>query len=397
MLKDKNIVLGVTGGIAVYKVVDVVSKLKKLNANIDVIMTDSATKFVTPLTFQSMSQNFVTVDMFKEPVKWDIEHISLAQKADLFLIAPATANIIGKVANGIADDMLSTTVMASNSQVAFAPAMNTQMYINPVVQQNINKLKELGYEFISPGEGRLACGDIGPGKLASSEVIVDYVVDYFQKKKDLQGKKVLITAGPTIEPIDPVRYITNHSSGKMGYSLAKEAKDRGADVILVSGPTHIEKPSGIKIINVNTTEEMYNETVKYFNDVDILIKSAAPSDYRPEKYSENKIKKTSDGIGINFTRNPDILKKCGELKKDQIIVGFAAETENVEDYALNKMKRKNMDIIVANNIKEKDAGFKSDNNIAMIIDSKGNCEKFPKMSKSELSKLIIDNIKKYIH
>ncbi|MBS4539733.1 bifunctional phosphopantothenoylcysteine decarboxylase/phosphopantothenate--cysteine ligase CoaBC [Clostridium sp. D2Q-11] len=393
MLKDKNIVLGVTGGIAVYKAVDVVSRLKKLNANIDIIMTESATKFVTPLTFQSMSQNFVTVDMFKEPLKWDIEHISLAQKADIFLIVPATANIIGKVANGIADDMLSTTIMATKSQVIFAPAMNTQMFMNPLYKQNMEKLQNLGYEFIPPGEGRLACGDIGPGKLADPQTIVDYVVDHFNKKKDFKGKDVLITAGPTLEAIDPVRYITNHSSGKMGYSLAEEARDRGANVTLITGPTNLQKPSGVKVIDIKTTEEMYEQTIKYFSSTNILIKAAAPSDYRPLYYSKNKIKKSEGDMSIEFTRNPDILRKCGEIKKAQKIIGFAAETEHMEEYANGKMKNKNLDMIVANNISEKGAGFKGDTNKAIILKNDGTRKEYPLMSKKNLAKIILDNIK----
>lgn len=393
MLKDKNIVLGVTGGIAVYKAVDVVSRLKKLKANVNVVMTNSASKFVTPLTFQSMSQNHVTVDMFSEPVSWDIEHISLAKKADMFLIVPATANVIGKVANGIADDMLTTTIMATRAQVVFAPAMNTQMYMNPLFKKNMKVLERLGYEFISPGEGRLACGDMGPGKLADPEKIVEYVVEHFNKKKDLEGKKVLITAGPTIESIDPVRYITNHSSGKMGYNLAEEAKNRGAEVTLISGPTNLSKPIGIDIINVTSTEEMYEETIKHFKFTDILIKAAAPSDYKPISYSKNKIKKSEGNISIELTRNPDIVKKCGEIKDNQIIIGFAAETENIEEYAANKMKKKNLDMIVANNISEKGAGFKGDTNKVIIFNGYNNKKKYPLMSKKNLAKIILDNIK----
>ncbi|MBS4536114.1 bifunctional phosphopantothenoylcysteine decarboxylase/phosphopantothenate--cysteine ligase CoaBC [Clostridium sp. D2Q-14] len=393
MLKNKNIVLGVTGGIAVYKAVDVVSRLKKLNANIDVIMTDSASKFVTPLTFQSMSQNHVTVDMFKEPVNWDIEHISLAKKADIFLIVPATANVIGKVANGIADDMLTTTIMATKAKVIFAPAMNTQMYLNPIFKNNMKVLQELDYEFISPEEGRLACGDIGPGKLADPEYIVKYVIDHFNKKKDLEGKKVLITAGPTIEAFDPVRYISNHSSGKMGYSIAEEAKNRGANVTLISGPTKLLKPVGINIINVTSTEEMYEETIKYFKSTDILIKAAAPSDYKPISYNKNKIKKSEGSMHIELTRNPDILEKCGEIKDSQIIIGFAAETENIEEYAINKMENKNLDMIVANNIAEEGAGFKGDTNKVIIFNNSGKKKEYPLMSKKNLAKIILDNIK----
>lgn len=390
MLKGKNIVIGVSGGIAVYKVVDVVSRLRKLNANIDIIMTESATKFVTPLTFQSLSQNFVTVDMFKEPVNWEVEHISLAQRADLFLIAPATANIIGKVANGIADDMLSTTIMATKAKVVFAPAMNTQMYLNPIFIQNMEKLKGLGYEFIKPASGRLACGDYGEGKLADPEDIVNYVVNSFNNNKDLLGKKVLITAGPTIEPIDPVRYITNHSSGKMGYELSKEACLRGADVVLVTGPTNLDEPKGVKVIKINTTKEMLNAVDEYFETCDILVKAAAPLDYKPKIVSDRKIKKEGNDLKIEFERNPDILHTLSLKKSKQVIVGFAAETDDLIENALKKIEKKNLDLIVANDIKKKEAGFKSETNIVTLITKEGKIQEYPKMTKRELSKVIID-------
>ena len=290
MFSGKNIVMGVTGGIAVYKAVDVVSRLKKLNANIDVIMTKSATEFVTPLTFQSISQNPVTVDIFNEPKQWDIQHISFAKKADFFLIAPATANIIGKVANGIADDMLSTTIMATRAKVVFAPAMNTNMYNNIIFKENMSKLKSLGYEFINPGSGRLACGDIGEGKMAEPIDIIDYLTSLFANKQ-LKGKKFIITAGPTIEPIDPVRYMTNYSSGKMGFALAKVAQERGAEVVLITGPVNIEPPIGVKLIKIKTTLEMFNAVEKHFDDCHVLIKAAAPLDYKPVTVSEHKIKK----------------------------------------------------------------------------------------------------------
>lgn len=391
MLQGKNIVLGVTGGIAAYKAVDVVSRLRKKSANIDVIMTKSATEFVTPLTFQSLSQNYVTVSMFEEPKTWDIEHISLAQRADLFLVAPATANIIGKVANGIADDMLSTTIMATKAKVVFAPAMNTNMYTNTIVQDNIKKLKALGYEFIKPGKGRLACGDYGEGKMAEPVDIVDHVVNLLTNT-DLEGKKIIVTAGPTIEPIDPVRYITNFSSGKMGYALAQEAKSRGAEVILISGPTNLEVPRGVDIIKVNTTGEMLGVVEKNFDDCHCLIKAAAPLDYRPEYVSEKKIKKNSDKLDISFIKNPDISKEISKRKKNQIMIGFAAETDNLVENAKKKVKKKNFDFIVLNDISKPDAGFRSDTNEVTIIDREENINEYPKMSKSELSKVIIDKL-----
>ncbi|MTI69933.1 MAG: bifunctional phosphopantothenoylcysteine decarboxylase/phosphopantothenate--cysteine ligase CoaBC [Firmicutes bacterium] len=394
MLKDKNIVVGVTGGIAAYKAVDVVSRLIKKGANIDVIMTKSATKFVTPLTFQSLSQNFVTVDMFDEPKKWEVEHISLAQRADAFVLVPATANIIGKIANGIADDMLSTTVMATNSKVIFAPAMNTQMFRNPIFKQNMDKLKDLGYEFIKTDTGRLACGDIGEGKLAQPEIIVDYVEKSFKKDLKLKDKKVLITAGPTMQAIDPVRYITNHSSGKMGYSLAKSAKDKGANVTLISGPTNLKAPKGVDVINVKTTEEMFEAVNNHFKDCDILIKAAAPLDYRPEKVSKNKIKKKSSKLELKLVKNIDIAAHFGKLKEKQKIIGFAAETDNIVNNSKKKLKAKNFDMIIVNDVSKKDAGFKSNTNIVTIVDKNLNEESFPKMKKEELSEIIIDKVSK---
>ncbi len=392
MLKGKNILLGVTGGIAAYKAADLVSKLVKHHANVDVIMTEAATKFVTPLTFQTMSVNQVHTEMFGLITNFDVEHISLAQKADVILVAPATANTIGKIANGIADNMLTTVIMASTAKIIFAPAMNTNMYNNPIVQENIDKLKKLGHEFIPPGIGRLACGDYGAGKMAEPTDIVDYLMSTFVKK-DLIGKKIVITAGPTIEPLDPVRYITNHSSGKMGYSIAKNAADRGADVILITGPTSLEPPKNIRTIRVNTTEEMFEAVGAHFDDCYALIKAAAPLDYRPETVSDIKIKKKDDDIlSLNLVRNKDIAAFYGQKKKGQIMVGFAAETNNVIEYAIGKMKKKNFDFIVANNVTTSGAGFKTDTNIATIINKDGSLEEYPLMEKSELGKIILDKI-----
>ena len=393
---SKCVVIGVTGGIAVYKALDVISALRKKDIEVHVIMTESATKFVNPLTFQSISQNMVVTDMFAEPKAWEIQHISLAQKADLMLIAPATANIIGKVANGIADDMLSTTIMAaSKAKVIFAPAMNTNMYQNKIVQNNIEKLKNFDYDFIEPASGRLACGDVGIGKLADVNTIVEKVLSELNdKKKDLEGKKVLISAGPTIAPIDPVRYITNRSTGKMGYSIAKEAKDRGAEVVLVSGPTNLNPPKDVKIINIKTNEEMKNEIFKYFDWADIVIKSAAVADYKPKEYSTEKNKKGEGDLNLSLTRDNDILKSLGEIKTHQVLVGFAAESNDVLKNADKKLKNKNLDFIVANDITASDTGFGSDDNKVVILSKNNEKLELEKMSKIEVASNIFDMILK---
>lgn len=379
----KNLVLGVSGGIAVYKALEIVSLLVKKDINVNVIMTESATKFVTPLSFQSLSQNMVTCDMFAEPKAWEIQHISLAEKADVFLVAPATANIIGKVANGIADDMLSTTIMATKAKVIFAPAMNTNMYENPIVQENIKKLKSLGYEFIDPAEGRLACGTSGKGKLESPEIIVDKVLMELNENKDLLNKNVVVTAGPTIAPIDPVRFITNRSTGKMGYAIAKEARNRGANVTLISGPTSIIAPKDINVVEVSTNEEMKNEVMNIFDEADIVIKSAAVADYKPKNYSTQKIKKGDGELCIEFIRDNDILMELGSKKKNQILVGFAAESQELKDNAMSKLQRKNLDYIVANDITASDTGFASEDNKVIILSKEGKEIYLDKMSKEK--------------
>ena len=396
MLKDRHILLGVTGGIAIYKVVDLVSKLKKQNLTLDVIMTESATRFVSPLTFQTMAQAEVHTEMFGLVNEMEVEHIALAQRPDRILIAPATANIIGKIANGIADDMLTTVVMASKAKIIFAPAMNTTMYESPIVQENIRKLKSLGHEFINTGTGLLACGDFGSGKMAEPLEILNYIVRGFIKK-DLLDKKIVITAGPTIEPIDPVRFISNRSSGKMGYSIAEEARNRGAEVVLISGPTHLEPPKDIEVVNVNTTEEMFNAVGRYFDESDCLIKAAAPSDYKPVGTSEQKIKKKSnDNLSIEFTKNKDIAYHYGNNKDKQIIVGFAAETENLLEYAKEKLNSKKFDFIVANDVSKEGAGFKHDTNIVTIINKNLQDESYPMMSKAEVAKIIVNKVKQEI-
>lgn len=391
---SKCVVIGVTGGIAVYKALDVISALRKKDIEVHVIMTESASKFVNSLTFQSISQNMVVTDMFAEPKAWEIQHISLAQKADLMLIAPATANIIGKVANGIADDMLSTTIMAaSKAKVIFAPAMNTNMYQNRIVQGNIEKLKSYGYEFIEPSSGRLACGDIGIGKLADVNTIVERVlIELSDKEQDLKGKKVLVSAGPTIAPIDPVRYLTNRSTGKMGYAIAEEARDRGAEVILVSGPTNLNPPKNVRIINIKTNEEMKNEIFNNFEWADIVIKSAAVADYKPKEYSKEKIKKGEGDLNICLIRDNDILKSLGDIKTHQILVGFAAESNDVLKNAEKKLKNKNLDFIVANDITSSDTGFGSEDNKVVIISKNNEKLELEKMSKKEVASNIFDMI-----
>jgi len=394
-MSKKNVVIGVTGGVAVYKALDVISRLKKKDINVDVIMTKSACEFVTPLSFQSLSQNAVIKNMFDEPKVFEIQHISLAKKADVLVVVPATANIIGKVANGIADDMLSTTIMATNAKVIFAPAMNTNMYNNPIVKENIKKLKSYGYEFINPSSGRLACGDVGDGKLADTEEIAEVILSQLYEPKDLVGKKVLVTAGPTRANIDPVRFLTNRSTGKMGYAIAEEARDRGAEVVLVSGPTSIKAPLGVKIIKVETNEEMLNAVKVEFDTSDIVVKSAAVSDYKPKTYSDKKIKKGPGNLNIELERDNDILKELGTLKKHQILVGFAAESNDVIENAHIKLKKKNLDYIVANNITESNAGFGSDTNRVTVINRDGKEISLDNMSKRlvghELFNMILNN------
>lgn len=397
MLKDKTVVIGVSGGIAVYKTLDVISKLRKLGVNVNVIMTKSATEFVTPLSFQSLSQNYVVCDMFEDPKTWDVEHISLAKRADVFLIAPATANVIGKIANGIADDMLTTTVMATKAKVLIAPAMNTNMYENPILQRNINTLKELGYNFVEPESGRLACGDTGKGKLASPETIVDEVVKLLSKGQDLKGKSIIVTAGPTVESIDPMRYITNRSTGKMGYSIAKEAIERGADVTLITGPTNLTPPQNLKkLVKIESAKDMYEAVLANLDENDVVIKSAAVADYKPKNYSNKKIKKSDDDLVIELDRNKDIAQEIGKIKNNKILVGFAAETNDLIENASLKIKKKNLDFIVANDLTKEGAGFGVDTNIVKIIDKEGNITEYPKMKKEEVANIILDKIKELL-
>ena len=391
MLKDKTVVIGVSGGIAVYKTLDVVSRLRKLGVNVNVIMTKSATEFVTPLSFQSLSQNYVVCDMFEDPKTWDVEHISLAKRADVFLIAPATANVIGKIANGIADDMLTTTIMAAKCHKIISPAMNTNMFENPIVQDNISKLKNYGYEVIEPDSGYLACGDVGAGKMPDPEVLESYIIKEIAFEKDLKGKKVLITAGPTMEKIDPVRFISNHSTGKMGYALAKIAMLRGADVTLVTGKTYIKKPDFVKIVEAYSAKEMFNAVNGEFENRDIVIMSAAVADYRPKTVALEKIKKQDKDAVIELQRTDDILGTMSAKKTKQFMCGFSMETENMIENSKAKLKKKNLDMICANNLKVSGAGFVTDTNVVTILTEDG-AKELPIESKEKVAYDIISEI-----
>lgn len=390
MLEGKTVVVGVCGGIAAYKVVEVVSRLQKLHADVNVIMTESAAKFVTPLTFRSISHNPVITDMFDDPVKWDIQHISLATKADIIVVAPATANIIGKVANGIADDMLSTTIMATKAPVVFVPAMNTKMYENPIVQENIKKLTERGYIFLEPETGLMACGTTGAGRLPEPSSIVESVRELVCGKVDLKDLKVLITAGPTQEPIDPVRYISNRSSGKMGYAIATQASKRGAQVKLISGPVNIKTPFGVEVVGVKTADEMFNEVMKSYEAFDMLIMVAAVADYRCAQIAEKKIKKKGDNLTIELIKNPDIAKELGKVKGNRVLVGFSAETNDLVNNACEKLAAKNLDLIIANDVTQEGAGFGTDTNIIKIIKRNGDIIDLPIMSKAQAGDKILD-------
>ena len=405
MLKNKTVVLGVTGSIAAYKMANVASMLKKLNADVHVIMTENATNFINPITFETLTSNKCLVDTFDRNFEFNVEHVSLAAKADIFLIAPATANIIGKMANGIADDMLSTTVMAAKCPVLIAPAMNNNMFENKIVQRNIAFLKEYGYEFIEPAVGYLACGTTGVGKLPSEEILVENIVKKIAYEKDLAGKKILVTAGPTVERIDPVRYITNHSSGKMGYAIAKVAAYRGAEVILVSGPVNLVPPMGCELVQIESAEDMFNAVTTRSAECDIIIKCAAVADYTPVSVAEQKIKKTNeeDAAGpfvtdengnkaISLKRTKDILKYLGENKKEgQIICGFSMETENMLENSKAKLVKKNVDMIAANSLNDEGAGFKTDTNRITLI-TKNEEIQLPLMTKEEAAGELLSEI-----
>ena len=401
MLKDKNILLAVCGGIAAYKAVEAASRLRKAGANVHVLMTQEATHFVTPLTFQEISGNPVNISMWEKVTNWNVEHIALANLADVVLIAPATANVIGKIACGIADDMMTTVIMATQAPVYIAPAMNTNMYTNPIVQHNIETLRKYGYHIIEPSSGHLACGTSGIGRLPEAVELFEIIKTHFDtpKKQTLKGKKVVISAAGTREPIDPVRYISNASSGKMGYAIAEEAAERGAEVILVSGLTSLPAPvdKRVKLLKVESAREMQRMVEANFTDCDIAIMAAAVSDYRVKEVSEQKIKKNDETMTIELVKNPDILKGLGEKKTDrQFLVGFAAETQHLLEYAKGKLERKNLDMIVANDVSQANAGFNVDTNIAKIILRDGTIRQAPLMKKTELAQLIFDIIEEKI-
>jgi len=388
----KNIIVGVSGGVAAYKACDVVSKLKKQGFEIDVIMTKNAQKFVSPLTFQTLSNRKVVTDMFERPSDWNVEHIELAKKADVFVIVPATANIIGKIANGIADDMLTTTIMATEAKKVIVPAMNTKMYHNPIVQENIMKLKRHGYYFIEPVSGLLACGDTGKGKMEEPGVIVEELYLIANQTQEMAGCKVTVTAGATMEDIDPVRYLTNRSTGKMGYAIAEQAVLKGATVVMISGKTNLTPPRGLsKFIEIRSAQEMYQEVKREMVDTDILIKAAAVADFTPKVTAENKIKKQDDDLIIDLKRTKDIAFEMGKVKKsNQVIVGFAAETESVLEHAVQKLKKKNLDFIVSNDLTKSGAGFGTDTNIVSFLLPNGEIERYDLMQKKEVA----DNILK---
>jgi phosphopantothenoylcysteine decarboxylase/phosphopantothenate--cysteine ligase len=391
MLKNKQIILGVTGGIAAYKAVELLRLFTRAGADVHVIMTRSAQEFITPLTFQTLSANPVHTELFNLIAEREIGHIALADRADLFIIAPATANVIGKIASGIADDMLTTTVMATKAPVLIAPAMNVNMYTNPIYRENEGKLRRFGYQFVPPVKGSLACGWEGEGKLAAPESIFEAAVAVLSPK-DLVGQTVLVTAGPTREELDPVRFISNHSSGKMGYALARVAQQRGARVILVSGPVNISAPFGVELVPVVSSEEMKIAVMERAGECTAIVKAAAVADYRPEQRSSEKIKKTSDGLSLEFVKTPDILAGLGSLKDRPYLVGFAAETGNLKKFAQKKLHGKNADMIVANDVSQSDAGFNVDTNRAVLYFRDGRDIECPLMSKDDLASVILDHI-----
>ena len=403
MLKNKTVVLGVTGSIAAYKMANVASMLVKLHADVNVIMTENATNFINPITFETLTGNKCLVDTFDRNFEFSVEHVALAKRADIFMVAPASANIIGKIAGGIADDMLSTTIMAAKCPKLIAPAMNTNMLENPIVQDNIRKLQSYGYEIIESASGYLACGDTGKGKLPNEQLLVDYILKYIAAEKDMQGIKVLVTAGPTMEAIDPVRFISNHSTGKMGYAIARQAMLRGADVTLVTGKVAITPPEFVTVVPVTSAQDMYEAVTAASADQDIIIKAAAVADYKPAEVSDNKIKKSDADMSIPLTRTKDILAFLGMQREEaretdgdsrlarQIICGFSMETQNLLENSRKKLEKKKIDIVAANNLKTAGAGFGTDTNVLTLITQDEDIE-LPQMSKEECADRLLTQL-----
>lgn len=392
-LNGKTVLLAVTGSIAAYKIANLASALKKMSCDVHVTMTENATNFINPITFETLTGNKCLVYTFDRNFEFSVEHVSIAKKADVVLVAPATANVIGKMANGIADDMLTTTVMACRCPVLVAPTMNTNMYRNPIVQANLSRLRSFSYEVIEPDKGYLACGDIGDGKMPSEDVLMWHILRHIAFEKDLTGKNVLITAGPTMERIDPVRYISNHSTGKMGYALAKICMLRGANVTLVTGKTNIAPPAFVNVISVVSAEDMYNAVIDNFDEQDIVIKAAAVADYRPANPACEKLKKKEADLKIELERTKDILKYLGEHKKNQFLCGFSMETENMIENSKAKLQKKNLDMIVANNVKQDGAGFGVDTNVVTFITA-SEVRELELMSKEDVAIQIINYILK---
>ncbi|MGS2776794.1 bifunctional phosphopantothenoylcysteine decarboxylase/phosphopantothenate--cysteine ligase CoaBC [Robertmurraya sp. GLU-23] len=389
-MRGKKILLCVTGGIAVFKAAALTSKLTQAGLEVKVILSDSASKFVTPLTFQALSRNDVHIDTFDEKNSKVIAHIDLADWADLIVVAPATANLLGKLANGIADNMITTTLLAATSPVWIAPAMNVHMYDHPAVRKNLETIRSYGYGFIEPGEGYLACGYVGKGRMEEPETIVEKIAEFFQPMNTpLKRKKVVVTAGPTREKIDPVRYITNYSSGKMGYAIAEQARNLGAEVTLITGPVSIKPPLGVKVIHVESAQDMLDATIAQYESSDLVVKTAAVADYKPKTVSDRKIKKQEGNESITLERTKDILFELGKIKKHQVLVGFAAETDHVEEYALRKLEKKNADMIVANNVSEEGSGFGTDTNKITIYKRDGHSISLPLMTKQEAAKTLL--------
>lgn len=392
MLKGKTVILGVTGSIAAYKIANLASMLVKLHCNVHVIMTQNATNFIHPITFETLTNNRCIVDTFDRNFQYNVEHVVLAKQADVVLIAPASANVIAKLAHGLADDMLTTTTLACTCKKIVSPAMNTQMYHNQITQDNIQKLRDYGFEVIDPASGFLACRDIGAGKMPEPEVLLDYILKEIAFEKDMAGMNVLVTAGPTQEAIDPVRYITNHSTGKMGYAIAKCAMLRGANVTLVTGPTSIKKPPFVNVVEIKSAQDMFEAVTSLSDKQNIIIKSAAVADYRPAYVSDEKVKKADGELAIDLERTQDILKYLGENKKDhQFLCGFSMETQNMLENSRAKLEKKNLDMIVANNLKVAGAGFGTDTNIVTMITKEDEIE-LEIMSKDEVAKCILDKI-----